>query len=182
MLAAGLKIVLSKGYNGTSVQEIANSVGLPKGSFYNYFESKEVFGASIVSLCDEMATHRKVLNDKMMPPLVRLRLYFEKSTAIQVESNFEYGSLLGKLSAEMASQSPLIREKLAALFQTWARDIENAVRQAQAEGNVGTRNDASLIATFLLDAYEGAILRSQVEKSRLALDIFSSIAFDTILI
>ena len=43
ILAAGTEAMLLKGYNGTGVQEITQGAGVPKGSFYHYFESKEDF-------------------------------------------------------------------------------------------------------------------------------------------
>ena len=41
ILASGTSVMLRKGYNGTGVQEITQGAGVPKGSFYHYFESKE---------------------------------------------------------------------------------------------------------------------------------------------
>lgn len=51
IIAVGMRTVLGKGYNGCGIQEIAASAGLSKGSFYNYFESKEALGATDKGLC-----------------------------------------------------------------------------------------------------------------------------------
>ncbi|MEJ1975152.1 MAG: TetR family transcriptional regulator C-terminal domain-containing protein [Acetobacteraceae bacterium] len=74
------------------------------------------------------------------------------------------GCLLGNFSAELADHSSLIRERLAALFAAWTSDIETAVREAQADASIATRTDPADLAAFLLDAYEGALLRARVEK------------------
>ena len=43
ILEAGLEVMFLNGYNGTGVKDIVEAAGIPKGSFYNYFESKEDF-------------------------------------------------------------------------------------------------------------------------------------------
>ena len=97
------------------------------------------------------------------------------------ELDYRRGCLLGNFSAELANHSPLIRERLAALFTSWTKDIEDAVRDAQADGSISSRTSPADLAAFLLDAYEGALLRARVEKSGAPLDRFSTIAFAHIL-
>ena len=48
LIEAGLKTLLAGGFNGVGVQEITDAAGVPKGSFYNHFDSKETLGAEIV--------------------------------------------------------------------------------------------------------------------------------------
>ena len=48
IIQAALKALLQKGFNGVGVQEITEQAGVPKGSFYNHFESKEALGVEIV--------------------------------------------------------------------------------------------------------------------------------------
>ena len=92
------------------------------------------------------------------------------------------GCLLGNFSAELADHSPLIRERLAALSASWTGDIEDAVRDAQADGSdIDQVANPADLAAFLLDAYEGALLRARVEKSGAPLDRFMTITFDHLL-
>ncbi|MEA3087540.1 MAG: TetR/AcrR family transcriptional regulator, transcriptional repressor for nem operon, partial [Paraburkholderia sp.] len=48
LLEAGVALFAETGYHGTGVKDIVERAGVPKGSFYNYFESKEAFGAAIL--------------------------------------------------------------------------------------------------------------------------------------
>ena len=43
ILDAGTELMLRKGYHGTGIQQIVDAAGVPKGSFYSYFKSKEDF-------------------------------------------------------------------------------------------------------------------------------------------
>ena len=42
LLKAAISLFHKFGYNGTSVQDIVSGAKIAKGSFYNYFKSKEV--------------------------------------------------------------------------------------------------------------------------------------------
>jgi TetR/AcrR family transcriptional repressor of nem operon len=181
IVQAGLKILLDKGFNGVGVQEITETAGVPKGSFYNHFESKEALGAEIVERYGTDGTRRQVLLDRSLPALARLRGHFEGLNALFVKSKFERGCLLGNFSAELSNQSAVIRERLAELYQRWSRDIEIAIADGQAEGTIPPEKNAADIAAFLLDAYEGALLRARVERSRAPFDRFMQLAFDRIL-
>lgn len=182
LIATGMQTVLKKGYNGSGVQEITASAGLPKGAFYKYFQNKEALGAELVRQYGETGPRRLGLTDKSIPPLERLRRHFEATGDLYIGMNYERGCLLGNLSAELANQCPLIRARLAALFSDWTQDIESAISEAQRTAAISTNAHAGRLAIFLLDSYEGAILRARVEKSRHAFDAFMRVVFTQILV
>jgi TetR/AcrR family transcriptional repressor of nem operon len=182
IIAAGMRTVLRKGYNGSGIQEITVSAGLQQDSFYHYFESKEALGAELVRQYGEIGPRRLGLADKSIPPLERLRRHFEATSDLYIGMKYERGCLLGNFSAELANQCPLIRARLAALFWDWTRDIQSAISEAQRTAAITTNADAGRLAIFLLDSYQGAILRARVEKSRHAFDAFMRVVFTQILV
>ena len=182
LLDAGLRTLLAGEFNGVGVQEITDAAGVPKGSFYNHFESKEALGAEIVECYGMNNIRRAILRDKNVPPLQRLRTHFTALNESFIKSKFERGCLLGNFSAELSSQSAVIRDSLAKLFERWTRDLEVAIADAQAEGAVSSKYAAADLAAFLLDAYEGALLRARVQRTRAPFDRFLTLAFDRILI
>src|SRR6476659_11363181 len=48
LLAAGLDLVHARGFAASGVKDITDAAGVPKGSFYAYFPSKEAFAAAIL--------------------------------------------------------------------------------------------------------------------------------------
>ena len=181
LIQAGLKTLLEKGFNGVGVQEITEVAGVPKGSFYNHFESKDALGVEIVERYGVGSTRRAVLTDKSIRPLERLRTHFVALNDMFIASKFTRGCLLGNFSAELANQSPAVRDSLAQLFTKWTRDLEVAIADAQAEGSIAAKARAGDLAAFLLDSYEGALLRARVERSRAPFDRFMKFTFEQIL-
>ena len=182
ILQAGLKCLVEKGFNAVGVQDITNAAGVPKGSFYNHFESKDALGLEVVERYGANQTRREILTDSSVAPLQRLRRHFERITALFVDSHYTRNCILGGFSAELANQSETIREGLRKLYGQWTKDIEATITEAQAKGEIANKTKAAEIAAFLLDAYEGALLRARVERSRKPFDRFMKFAFGELLV
>ena len=182
IVQAGLKCLVEKGFNAVGVQDITDTAGVPKGSFYNHFESKEALGVEIVERYGANQTRREILTDPSVPPLQRLRRHFDRISALFAESHFKRNCILGGFSAELANQSETIRESLRKLYGQWTKDIEATIAEAQSKGEIANKTKASDLAAFLLDSYEGALLRARVERSRKPFDRFMKFAFGQLLI
>ena len=182
IVQAGLKCLVEKGFNAVGVQDITDAAGVPKGSFYNHFESKEALGVEIVERYGANQTRREILTDPTVPPLQRLRRHFDRISALFAESHFKRNCILGGFSAELANQSETIRESLRKLYGQWTKDIEATIAEAQTKGEIANKTRASDLAAFLLDSYEGALLRARVERSRKPFDRFMKFAFGQLLI
>lgn len=182
IVQAGLKCLVERGFNGVGVQDITTTAGVPKGSFYNHFESKEALGAEIVERYGANSRRREILTDRSVPPLERLRRHYERLNRIFVDANFQRGCILGNFSAELSSQSELIRDALRKLYARWTADVEAAIAEAQEQGAIGKAMTAAELAAFLLDAYEGTLLRARVERDARPFDRFMKFAFTQILV
>src|SRR6185369_10077835 len=162
---AGLKCLLEKGFNAVGVQEITDTAGVPKGSFYNHFESKEALGAEIVARYGQDDARRVHLRDLSIPPLERLRRHFDSKNKTIVSTNFERGCLLGNFAAELSNQSPVIRDNLRGLFARWTADLTATIQEAQTTGAIANKTAAGDLAAFILDTFEGALLRARVDRN-----------------
>ena len=181
LLAAGLETMHRHGFNGCSVQDITQVANVPKGSFYNHFESKEALGAEVIDLYwQKAAASLRILSDEALPPLARLKRYFDALAELNSLS-YEQGCLLGNFGAELSEQSRLVRDRLSSLIAGWTRAIECCVRDAQLAGEVRTDIDAAVLAAFLVNAWEGTVLRSKIDRDGRAIAQFSTVVFSAIL-
>ncbi len=163
------------------MQDITDAAGVPKGSFYNHFESKEALGIEALERYWEGAqSNLKMLEDAEVAPVLRLKAYFRKLNGLARKAEYRPGCFIGNLGAEMSDQSPVFRKRLALIFGTWSRAIESCIKEAQADGSVRRDLDARTIASFLLNSWEGAVLRSKVDRGPEPLDAFEKVVFTTL--
>ncbi len=74
LLEAGAELMLRKGYHGTGIQQIVDAAGVPKGSFYNYFKSKEDFALAAMehTSCDHISGFEDALQETFASPRQRI--------------------------------------------------------------------------------------------------------------
>src|SRR5215813_13598611 len=79
LIAEGLKSLVLKGFDGIGLNAILHSAGVPKGSFYYFFKSKEDFASAVLDAYERryFNTRHKILMDMSCTPLQRLRNFFD---------------------------------------------------------------------------------------------------------
>jgi len=182
ILTTSLALLHGRGYNATSVQDITEAAGVPKGSFYNHFDSKEALGLEVVQRYTEHdAGLPAVLHEPGVAALTRLQNYFKALVDLGIGMAPDCGCLLGNFSAELSGQSPVIRQRVNAAFDEWTATLTEVVAQGQADGSVSAEIPAVELAAFMVNAWEGAVLRQKVSQQRAALDIFLNVLLGKIL-
>jgi TetR/AcrR family transcriptional repressor of nem operon len=183
LIQVGLKMVHQEGYTATGIQSIVEGAGVPKGSFYNHFTSKETFGAEVIDAYFDRNEDklRSFLCNPDVAPLTRLEAYFDDRIEAFRAIRFTKGCLLGNFSAEAADHSALLREHLVKQFGAWSRFFENCIAEAQGQGTISNQFPAALLGRFLLNSWEGALLRMRVEKGEAPLIDFKEVVFGSLL-
>lgn len=182
ILEAGLEALYQHGFNATSVQDITQAAGVPKGSFYNHFESKEALGVEAVNVyASRMGSMLTPLHSKSVSPLKRLHTYFKKMHQLLSDSQYAQGCMLGNFGSEMSDHSEPIRHSVDSALQAWRGEIESVVLEAQKAGEISADLSATEIASYLLNAWEGAVLRAKIMKSRAPIDTFLKVTFTKVL-
>ncbi len=179
----GTAVLLERGFSATGVQDITAAAGVPKGSFYNHFESKEAFGAEALRtfFADLQTTIRDTLDNQAVPPLRRLQDYFAAIIAKLDDQDYAYGCLIGNFSIELSPLSDRMRAELQDIFAHWVVPFRRCVAEAQAAGSIRNPLPPAVLADFILAAWHGAILRMKIERNREPLEQFRTVIFDSLL-
>ena len=179
----GLDLVLDKGFNATGVEAILKQANVPKGSFYNFFSSKEEFALAIIDkfVADRAEIFSPIYNDESLPPLERIRKSFESVVALFAGNNCTKGCLIGNLSLEMSDQFEKVRQRLELSFHNWTKVLAKLLLQAQNENTISPDINAEMLAENMISSFEGALLRSKVKKSSEPLKNFIHLYFDVFL-
>jgi TetR/AcrR family transcriptional repressor of nem operon len=182
-LSIGRDVVLERGFNGCGVGDITAAVGVPKGSFYNYFESKEQFAAEILEAywLSIESRHGPILYDARIKPLVRISRFFRAVSNDHAHKDFTLGCLIGNLSLELSNCSEDTRQRLLGLLDRWETSLAECLREAQQRGEFSRERDAAEVASILVEAYEGAVMRGKVEQSGAACGRFEKVVLPLLL-
>ena len=165
LLEAGLTMLLERGYNDLGVQALLEATGIPKGSFYHHFENKEDFALQAVDLYMG-GVHQGLdacLLDPKTPPLQRVRNFFE-ATREHYRSDGYLGCMLGGLGQELAGVSEVFRKKIDGCLTTIGDQIAVCLAEAKARGDLPKGADPHKMALLLVNCWEGAALRSRLQR------------------
>jgi TetR/AcrR family transcriptional regulator, transcriptional repressor for nem operon len=183
LLAAGLELVHARGFAASGVKDITDAAGVPKGSFYAYFASKEAFAAAILE------HYWADIEQRLFPILEadglaqnRIMRFFHALADEHEAGDFLLGCLVGNLSLELGGSSEPVRTELARILVGGDTALAGCVQSGQrVSGDVRGDLDAGELASQLIEAWEGAALRGKVTRSRTPYDRFESVTVPALL-
>jgi TetR/AcrR family transcriptional repressor of nem operon len=167
LLDQGVTLLMEQGYHGTGLQELVQCVGVPKGSFYNYFPSKEAFSAEVVKhyiepFITQLDSH---LQRRDVKAETALKAYFNELIEETERRDFKGGCLLGNLIGEIGDTSDLCQSSLREAVRRYRDKLQEGVARAQQEGSFRKDLSAKDMADFLVNVWQGALLRMKIERS-----------------
>lgn len=167
LLEQGVSLLLEKGYHATGLKEILDTVKVPKGSFYSYFNSKEQFAAEAVShyiepFIQRLSAH---LQNPALDGLSALKTYYAELITEVQQTGFKGGCLLGNLMGEIGDTSPLCQKALLDAVERYSDLQKTALERGQQQGKVRLDKSAKSMADLMLNSWQGALLRMKVEQS-----------------
>lgn len=167
LLAQGVSLLMTHGYHGTGLKEILDTVQIPKGSFYNYFASKEAYGAEVVAHYIEPFIIRLQwhLQQAETDALAGIQAYFDELIHEVSQGDFKGGCLLGNLMGEIGDTSDICRLALKNAVQRYRDLLQTGLQRAQLQGTVRNDKSAESMADLLVNTWQGALLRMKIEQS-----------------
>ncbi len=187
LIESAVDVFHARGFNGSSVQDIVEAAGVPKGSFYNHFDSKEALGVEVVhaysrlvgTYVAEAGASDIFSGDRT--PLERIRVYFEAVIEQNVSCGVRRGCLLGNFATELAPHSTEIANAVTEALDNWSAAVSKALGQAQDAGQLTQDVDVEALGRYLVDGYEGAASRAKLIGNRAPMDDFIRTTFDFLL-
>ncbi len=179
---AGVAALTERGFSASGIDEILNKAGVPKGSFYHYFRSKEAFGAELIRRYANYfaATLDRHFGNELLSPLNRLRAFLGDAEAGMARYDFRRGCLVGNLGQEMGALPESYRDQLAEVFLDWQARTAQCLAAARSAGELAPDTDPARLAAFFWIGWEGAVLRSKLERNVGPLRLFSQTFLATI--
>jgi AcrR family transcriptional regulator len=161
------KLMIERGIANTSLADIADEVGISKGTLYYYYPSK---GELIFDISERHIKHitSKIFSwieesGKGLQPEEVLRLVFRTIVTSQTR-----GHIHVYLIQEALTDSPFLKRRFIQEYQTWANLIEDGLKKILAAGQ-----DYKLLAGVILAALDGLLLQHLLGVRHVPLDDIS---------
>lgn len=182
LVRCGMAVLTEKGFSATGIDEVLKKVGVPKGSFYHYFDSKEAFGHAVIAAYADYFARKldRWLLAADRPALARIGDFVDDAAEGMARYQFRRGCLIGNLGQEMSALPESYRERLEAVFRDWQARLANCLRAAQTEGALSPAADCDHWAAFFWVGWEGAVLRARLVRSAEPLHCFTQGFFTAI--
>ena len=164
LIRSGLEQLTESGFASSGIDQILKKVGVPKGSFYHYFASKEAFGQAVI---DNYAHYfaKKLdayLLDESYPPLTRINNFVQSAKIGMIRHQFKRGCLVGNLGQEVDLLPESFRQQLIDIFLCWQHRIANCLNAAQMHGEISNTVNCELLAEYFWIGWEGAVSRAKL--------------------
>ena len=167
IIESAQSLMAHRGYAAVGLNDLLAQAGVPKGSFYHYFSSKDAFGAAMMHdyFVDYLAKLDRTLGEPEMSAAQRLTQYFIDWTATQSADDFQGGCLFVKLGAEVADLSESMRDELQSGIGGIIDRLERAIDLGIADGSIVAGFGARATAELLLDVWIGASTVAKIDRS-----------------
>jgi TetR/AcrR family transcriptional repressor of nem operon len=168
LLDAAQQLMLVKGFPTTTVDEICETAGFTKGSFFHYFESKEQLGKEVLDrFCFSL---QQMIQQgsfrKKSDPLQRVYGYVDRFIAMSRNPELPSDCLLGNFTQELADTHPQIRSLCAQRFAEWAAALKHDLDEAKAKYAPKAPIDTQSLAEYLLAVLQGSRILAKAKRDK----------------
>jgi TetR/AcrR family transcriptional repressor of nem operon len=172
ILATGQRIMGGKGFSAVGLNEVLSAAGVPKGSFYHYFGSKEAFGEALLEdyFSAYLADMDRIFSQPRKSRAQQLDAYFKAWMDNQSFEDCQGKCLAVKLGAEVADLSQSMRATLqrgtAGIIGRLAQVLDAGVQ----EGSLAFSGTPQAVAQSLYELWLGASLMVKIVRKRQPFD------------
>ena len=161
LLQEGIRQLSAHGYHGTGIKQVLDAVKVPKGSFYNYFDSKEAYVAAIIVEYNREAlvTFDQFVAKSKAPAIDLLKHIYLYMLGKFAENQCQQGCLVGSIAAEVGNTYELCQRAMQIGVADWQTRLSRLLAQAQEEGSIRKDLPATDLAELLWSAWEGGLIK-----------------------
>ncbi|RJP73919.1 MAG: TetR/AcrR family transcriptional regulator [Candidatus Abyssobacteria bacterium SURF_17] len=167
ILIEAAKLIHTKGFNNTSIQDILDIASVTKSNFYYHFDSKEQLGFEVLTGRMQWFYGRVIepsLDNPALNPLQRIYAFLDGILALGTSPLGELGCPFGNLAQEMSAIHEPLRQALSAFFRAGADRLEHCFEEGKQAGIFREQLPSSQIAEFVLAQTQGMFLLRKTHK------------------
>jgi TetR/AcrR family transcriptional repressor of nem operon len=167
ILAEAARLIHSKGFNNTSIQDILDASSVTKSNFYYHFKSKEILGFEVLA---RRMRHfhafaiEPSLDNRNLSPAQRVDAFLDRVLALASVPEGELGCPFGNLAQEMSTLDEPLRQSLSAFFNEGARGLEKCFEEGKSAGDFKDDLPSKQLAEFVIAQIQGSFLLRKTHR------------------
>jgi AcrR family transcriptional regulator len=151
-----------RGFEGCSMQDIVDAVGLEKGSIYGHFSSKEELALEAFDFAWGDTVQKRLGNlDTVNNAVDKLKLHVKNYVNTP---SFTGGCPWLNIAVDAYDGNAALRDRARKAVRGWEEALINIVMEGQQRGEVRPEVQPTSVATFLIATLEGATAISRIDK------------------
>lgn len=185
LVKTAANLVHRQGWTITGINQILTEAGIPKGSFYYYFRSKEALGVAVLQHHHAILKgllERTLLNESL-PPEMALQELLHEIVSGPLAEEFKFGCPAGNLASEIATQCPALLTEANRSLDLYRESWTALIRRGQKSGEIKSELDAMELGHTAMMLLQGAFLSAKcsgrTEALKTAHGIFQQLFFGT---
>lgn len=167
IIRKGVDLFRERGYHNTGISDILETCDISKGSFYNYFRSKENFGIKVIDYYGDTLLEYMIgkLRSGNGSPVEKLEELYSSFIGIVEREEIKSGCLVNNISIEMGGINDKLAEATDQNFRKWIDEIASIVAKGQAINEIRNDQDALKIAEYMHASFFGLLSRMKVTRN-----------------
>jgi TetR/AcrR family transcriptional repressor of nem operon len=167
ILETAESLMARKGYTAVGLTEVLSEAGVPKGSFYHYFSSKEGFGEALMQsyFAGYLATMDRIAGDASKTGAEQLSEYWQRFYDLQSFDDCQGKCLVVKLAAEVSDLSEPMRLQLVDGTTGIVDRLERMIATGTRDDSVAVDGEPRAVAQELYESWLGASIMAKVGRS-----------------
>ncbi|ARW49455.1 TetR family transcriptional regulator [Acetobacter pasteurianus] len=167
ILKAAKPLIGQRGFSAVGLTQILDVAGVPKGSFYHYFESKEVFGEELLRtyIEDYLVKMDDLFENADGNAAEKIARYCQFWRDTHLSKQIGNKCLIVKLAAEVCDLSERMRAILEGGTRSVIDRLSALITAGQGEGSIGNRQEPEMLAASLYQLWLGSTLIVKITHS-----------------
>jgi len=166
LLDISLQLMMTHGYNATSIEEICKLAEVTKGGFFYYFKTKEMLGTEVIKHYWVTRKQQFAESDWMTAdsPLEQIQAFLLVVADVFMTDPKGYSCLAGSFAQELATTTPMFQELVSSIFAEWGEQVKPILQSVIDSGT--TQVDAAVLTDHMIVVIEGALILALARQDR----------------
>lgn len=172
LLKTGKEVFATHGFTNVGLTELLKKAGIPKGSFYYYFSSKEEYGVEVIQyyIKNYTAYMASLIHNSQLSGKECLFTYWQDLQDSQCVNHYQGRCLIIKLGSEVSDYSEAMRKAFCEGVDQILSLIERFITLGQKDGSIPQNIKAAMVAQQLYQLWLGACLLVKIQRKSTPFD------------